>query len=62
MFGNEMMTYRGILTDASFSNFTLALLKDTGWYADINMDMADPFIWGINTGCTFLDGNCSDLL
>jgi len=42
--------------------FTIALLKDTNWYAEINEDMADPLVWGKDKGCTFLHGSCHDLI
>ena len=47
----------------SFGAINLALLKDTGWWAEINEgeDLADPMIWGKNEGCTFLEGTCDDL-
>ena len=36
MFGNDLMTARDIFTDASFSFFNIALLRDTGWYSEVN--------------------------
>lgn len=42
--------------DAIYSNFTFALLEDSGWYKPTykNVDAAD---WGKNKGCDFLE-NC----
>ena len=41
------------------SRLTLALLESTGWYSSINYDYAQPFLWGKNKGCAFLDiDNC----
>ena len=62
MLGNEIMTGRVILTDASFSQFTVNLLKDTGWYAEVNDDMVSPMIWGKNHGCDFLTATCEELV
>jgi hypothetical protein len=35
-----------VLTDASFSIFTVSLLKDTGFYADVNENFAANIYWG----------------
>lgn len=37
---------------------TLAFLKDTNWYADVNFDLAEGMQWGKNQGCDFLT-SCS---
>ena len=54
--GNEIMT-ANYIGDARLSQFTLALLEGTGWY-DVNFSMADTFTWGINQGCSFINGPC----
>ena len=61
MFGNDMMTARVIFTDATFSIFNFAVLKDTGWYDEVNYDLADPMVWGKDAGCLFLEGTCPEL-
>lgn len=40
---------------AVFSDFTLALLDDTGWYVTIR-ENAGKLIWGKGAGCSFLTG------
>ncbi len=34
--------------------FTLSLLKDTGYYTDVNMNYAEQIFWGKGKGCEFL--------
>ncbi|XP_030853296.1 uncharacterized protein LOC755833 isoform X2 [Strongylocentrotus purpuratus] len=41
----------------TFSRFTLAFLEDTGWYK-VNYDLADPFTWGRDLGCGFVNKSC----
>jgi len=50
------MTANAIL-DSRISEFTLALLESSGWY-QVNYNMAEPFEWGRNQGCGFLDQPC----
>jgi hypothetical protein len=40
------MTPSAMSTDAAYSHFTLALLRDTGWYASVNFNMADAMFYG----------------
>ena len=40
----------------------IALLKDTGFYAEIVETLYDPIIFGKGKGCTFLAGACDALL
>ena len=56
VFGNEYMTASAI-NDARISEFTLAFLEGTGWYT-ANYSMAEPFFWGKNKGCSFVNGFC----
>lgn len=42
---------------AAFSEATLALLDDTGWYVT-NRENAGKLIWGKGAGCSFLTGAC----
>jgi len=34
---------------------SLAFLKDTNWYADVDFDLAEEMQWGKNKGCNFLN-------
>lgn len=43
---NEMMTATAVTGDAVLSVFTIALLKDTGFYPEVNENMADNIYWG----------------
>ena len=38
---NEIMTAESSGTEAQLSIFTIALLKDTGFYSEVNENMAD---------------------
>ena len=51
-FGNETMVSEDINYPV-LSSFTLALLKDSGFYS-VDMDKAQEFHWGKNKGCAFL--------
>ncbi|EGR31368.1 leishmanolysin family protein, putative, partial [Ichthyophthirius multifiliis] len=55
---NEMMTGASVSTDSVFSIFTIALLKDTGFYPEVNENMADDIFWGKGKGCDFLENAC----
>lgn len=46
---NEIMTASGI-SSSRVSIFTLALMKDSGWY-DVNQDFAEHFTHWKNVGC-----------
>jgi len=41
-----MMTATATTGDAVLSVFTIALLKDTGFYPEVNENMADNVFWG----------------
>lgn len=53
-----MMTATAVTGDAVLSVFTVALLKDTGFYAEVNENMADNIFWGKGKGCEFLNNAC----
>ncbi len=55
---NELMTGAASLTDAVLSVFTIALLKDTGFYPEVNEAMSDNIFWGKGKGCEFLTNAC----
>lgn len=38
----------------------MSFLKDTNWYADINMGQAENSPWGEGKGCDFLLNTCSN--
>ncbi|EGR32543.1 leishmanolysin family protein, putative [Ichthyophthirius multifiliis] len=54
---NEMMT-SDESSDSVLSIFTIALLKDTGFYPEVNENMADNIFWGKGKGCDFLENAC----
>jgi len=56
IFFNEYMTASAI-TDSRITQFSLALLEGTGWY-QVDYNMAEPFTYGKNRGCAFLDSSC----
>lgn len=41
-----------------FSIFSAALLKDTGFYADVNENLVTPLFWGKGKGCDFVNNKC----
>eukprot|EP01084_Bolivina_argentea_P107896 192865_1 len=42
-----------------FSNLTLSIMADSGWYY-INYKYSQPFYWGKNAGCDFFISECVD--
>jgi len=36
------------------SVFTVAVLKDTGFWWDVNENLASEFFWGKGKGCNFM--------
>ncbi|EWS75215.1 leishmanolysin family protein (macronuclear) [Tetrahymena thermophila SB210] len=57
---NEYMTASAILGHAIISEFTAALLVDTGFYAEINSNMVEKGYWGRGKGCDFINKSCDD--
>ncbi|EGR31372.1 leishmanolysin family protein, putative [Ichthyophthirius multifiliis] len=55
---NEIMQSETVITDASLSVLTASLLKDTGFYADINENFVSNIYWGRNRGCDFINNAC----
>lgn len=55
--GNELMTAESTGSGV-LSVFTLALLKDCGWYR-VNMDMAQYLAFGRRGGCGYLGEGCN---
>ena len=55
---NEIMTAdSGDLATAVVSDFTIALLNDTGWYTVTNY-LRDTINWGRGKGCNFYEQAC----
>ena len=46
------------MTKSVLSVFTIALLKDTGFFTEVNEKMADNQLWGKGKGCDFLNLAC----
>ncbi|EGR30430.1 leishmanolysin family protein, putative [Ichthyophthirius multifiliis] len=55
---NEMMMASRAITDAQLSVLTIALLRDTGYYTEVNENMADNLYWGKGKGCQFVILGC----
>jgi len=54
--GDEYMTGADI-NEPKLSKFTLALLKDSGWYDPV-MSLADTILFGKGAGCGFITEKC----
>lgn len=50
---SEVMTSSAIFEGSNLTYFTAALLKDTGYWDDVNENLTDPIYWGKNKGCNF---------
>lgn len=46
-----------IIIDMLYSDITLALFEDSGWYT-VNYDYTTPTTWGHGKGCDFVNENC----
>jgi hypothetical protein len=46
-------------TDMILSDFTLALLQDSGWYT-VNPGTSEKLVWGRGRGCEFVRGSCGE--
>lgn len=40
------------------SPFTIALLRDTGFWDEVNENLSTPIFWGKNKGCDFFYSDC----
>ena len=58
MIQSEVMTASSIAEGSNLTFFTIALLKDTGFYDDVNENLTDPIYWGKNKGCDFVTNAC----
>jgi len=55
------MTGSASPSTAIFSIFTVAILRDTNWYAEVGDNLTEKLAFGKNKGCSFLEGTCNDL-
>ncbi|KAL4438372.1 hypothetical protein ABPG74_009411 [Tetrahymena malaccensis] len=58
LLANEFMTASIVYRVYTISEFTAALLLDTGYYAEINSNLLMPIYWGKNKGCDFFHKTC----
>ncbi|KAL4486499.1 hypothetical protein ABPG72_018453 [Tetrahymena utriculariae] len=58
LLSNELMTASFVYKAFAISEFTAALLLDTGFYAEINSNFLMPIYWGKNKGCDFFNKTC----
>ncbi|KAL4438377.1 hypothetical protein ABPG74_009416 [Tetrahymena malaccensis] len=59
LLGNEFMTSSIVYRVYTISEFTAALLLDTGYFAEINSNLLMPIYWGKNKGCDFFNNSCN---
>lgn len=55
--GPEFMT-GATIEEPKYSIFTMALLKDSGWY-DPDFTKADQLLFGYHEGCDFINQKCN---
>ncbi|EGR26887.1 leishmanolysin family protein, putative [Ichthyophthirius multifiliis] len=55
---NEYMNASVSYTQAYFSGFTTNLLRDTGFYTEINESMEEQMFYGKGKGCEYVLGKC----
>ncbi|KAL4497778.1 hypothetical protein ABPG72_000533 [Tetrahymena utriculariae] len=58
---SEIMTASALTEGLNLTFFTVALLKDTGYWDDVNENVTDPIYWGRGKGCDFFEKACSSL-
>ncbi|KAL4432237.1 hypothetical protein ABPG74_020205 [Tetrahymena malaccensis] len=46
--------------ESDFSQFTTAMLRDTGYYQEVNDNLVKFSGWGLNQGCSFIQNTCLD--
>ncbi|EGR27277.1 leishmanolysin family protein, putative [Ichthyophthirius multifiliis] len=61
LLSNEMMNGESVPTDAALSIFTVSLLRDTGFFAEINENFASNIYWGKNKGCDYVNNACKGI-
>ncbi|EAR96684.3 leishmanolysin family protein (macronuclear) [Tetrahymena thermophila SB210] len=52
------MTASALTEGLNLTFFTIALLKDTGYWDDVNENLTDPIYWGRGKGCDFFEKAC----
>lgn len=50
---NEIMTASQVIEGSQLTIFTVAALKDTGFWADVNENLVGLSYWGKDKGCNF---------
>ena len=53
-----MMVAMKSLSEKVMSSITIALLKDTGFYTEVNDHMSENMNWGKGKGCDFVQNAC----
>lgn len=56
---NDIMVSTIITGPFAISELTLAILRDTGYYTEVNSNMATAHFWGHLKGCEFVDHACN---
>jgi hypothetical protein len=54
---HEFMVADAGIEDVVYSDLSLALFKDSGWY-EVDYNYGDDPIWGKNRGCNMFDEKC----
>lgn len=54
---DEFMVADAVVNDIVYSDITMALLEDSGWYG-VNYQYTMPIEWGYKKGCNFLTTQC----
>ena len=54
---NDFMTADADVYDIIYSDITLAVFQDSGWYR-VNYKYSNPITWGFHQGCAFLNDKC----
>jgi hypothetical protein len=55
--GNDFMVADASIEDVVYSDLTLALFQDSGWY-QVDFTYAMPIVWGKNAGCDWFSKKC----
>ena len=56
---NDFMTADADIQDIVYSDLTMALFQDSGWY-EVDYTYTTGVVWGKDQGCTFLQEKCID--
>ncbi|EGR33551.1 leishmanolysin family protein, putative [Ichthyophthirius multifiliis] len=55
---NEIMISSRVNSGTQLSIFTVALLRDTGYYTEVDENMSQKLYWGRGKGCSFVIDGC----